>query len=180
MRITRWGEYGILCCLYLARRFNDGPIGASEIAQTQSIPIKYAQQILHRLRRGGVIKSVRGPHGGFLLAREPMQVNLKEILYAAEGDTFELVCESDPIQHQFCTNKGSCALSAVWRDLKGAVDGVLSESTLASMMSLQDKAVTVEKTTTIEQPGVDGQIVQPGQSIVTRIGSEARFTTPGQ
>ncbi len=157
MRITRWGEYGILCCLYLARRYNDGPIGASEIAQTQSIPIKYAQQILHRLRRGGVIKSVRGPHGGFLLAREPVRVSLKDILYAAEGDTFEVVCDADPIQHQNCSNKDACSLHAVWQDLKSSVDQVLSAATLATMIG-EPTAAT-------------------GQEVLTRIGSENRFSS---
>ena len=156
MRITRWGEYGILCCLYLAHRFNDGPIGASEIAQTQSIPIKYAQQILHRLRRGGVIKSVRGPHGGFLLSRDPTQVNIKEILYAAEGDTFELVCTSDPISHQFCSNTESCTLGAVWRDVKSAVDRVLEGASLSSMITKQYQASSE-------------------QSVVSRIGTDARY-----
>ena len=138
MRITRWGEYGILCCLYLARRFNDGPIGASDIAKTQSIPIKYAQQILHRLRRGGVIRSVRGPHGGFLLSREPSLVNLKDIIFAAEGDTFEVVCQSDPIHHQFCENKSACCLGSIWQEMKSAIDRVLQSATLSSLLAKEE------------------------------------------
>jgi len=135
MRITRWGEYGILCCLYLAQRFPEaGAVGAAEIASTQNIPIKYAQQILHRLRRGGVIKSVRGPHGGFLLSREPMNINLKDVLYAAEGDTFEIICENDPVIHPNCACSEQCALHLVWTDLKSAVNQVLEGRTLATMI----------------------------------------------
>ena len=138
MRITRWGEYGILCCLHLAKNGADQAIGASEIARTQSIPIKYAQQILHRLRKGGVIKSIRGPRGGFLLTRTPDKINLKEILYAAEGGTFKVMCEVDPIRHpQRCDPESSCCLRFVWQDLKRAIDAVLEEKTLALLMDKQ-------------------------------------------
>jgi len=137
MRITRWGEYGVLCCLYLAQRYKDGAVGAADIAKAQAIPLKYAQQILHRLRRGGVIKSVRGPHGGFLLARDPASINLKEIMNAAEGDTFQVICESDPLNHQLCTSKGDCRLADVWKGLKAAVDSVLQRHSLASLANGQ-------------------------------------------
>ena len=135
MRITRWGEYGILCCLYLAQRGSEQPVGAAEIAKTQSIPIKYAQQILHRLRKGGVIKSVRGPHGGFLLSKQAAQISLKDILYAAEGNTFQVICDEDPLSHHLCQSKENCGLHDVWCHLKESIDEVLSQRSLASLMN---------------------------------------------
>ncbi|RIL08293.1 MAG: hypothetical protein DCC75_09280 [Proteobacteria bacterium] len=136
MRITRWGEYGILCSLYLARRYGSEPIGASEIAEAHLLPLQYAQQILHRLRKGGIINSTRGPHGGFTLSKDPSLINLKEILYAAEGDTFEVICESDPVYPHECSFKVDCGLKFVWRDLKGAVDTLLESRTLAQVLAL--------------------------------------------
>lgn len=133
MRITRWGEYGILCCMYLARRLvppgeasGGAAVGASEIADQQGIPTQYAQQILHRLRKGGVIKSVRGPHGGFLLNRPPEQINLYEILLAAEGHTFELICENDPIYPETCNP------AAIEKAIDNSADQSASDNSSAS------------------------------------------------
>ena len=135
MRITRWGEYGILCCLYLASKHEDNhALGAAEIAESQNIPLQYAQQILHRLRKGGIIKSSRGPHGGFRLAKGPEDTNLKDVLYAAEGTTLEVICQTDPVYPNLCSSASACGLKDVWMDLKQAIDQVLEKQTLAIIM----------------------------------------------
>lgn len=138
MRVTKWGEYGILCSLYLARKQHEGPVGASEIADAQQIPLQYAQQILQRLRKGEIIKSARGPKGGYALTRSPELTTLKDILYAAEGDTFEVLCESQPIYNELCDSR-NCGLKTVWVDLKRAVDDLLAQRTLAGVMALEQR-----------------------------------------
>jgi len=179
MRITRWGEYGILCCLYLAldeRKFlGDVPpstgsaenqssagitsaaslrkesagsgnttstaVGAAEIAENQGIPTQYAQQILHRLRKGGVIKSVRGPKGGFLLARPANEISLHQILLSAEGQTFELICENDPVHEQACVHADSCGLRNIWEELQGTINSFLSSRSLASVLEIHPSII---------------------------------------
>ena len=138
MRVTKWGEYGILCSLYLAKKQQDGPIGASEIAESQQIPLQYTQQILQRLRKGQIIKSIRGPKGGYALSRPPEETTLKDILYAAEGDTFEVLCESHPIYNELCESR-NCGLKSVWIELKRAVDELLEQRTLARVMELEQR-----------------------------------------
>ncbi len=130
MRVTRWGEFGILCSLYLARKGENEAVGAAEIAEKQSIPIQYTQQILQRLRKGGIIKSVRGPKGGYALVRSPIETTLKDILYAAEGETFEVICESDPVYTEKCEGR-VCGLRSVWTELRTVVDDFLSKRSLA-------------------------------------------------
>jgi Rrf2 family iron-sulfur cluster assembly transcriptional regulator len=137
MRVTRWGEYGILCSLYLARNHDHGAVGAAEIAESQGIPLQYTQQILHRLRKGGVIASVRGPHGGYRLTKSPQETNLKEILYAAEGDTLELICDSNPVYGSCHEADRSCSLRDVWHDLKVSIDEMLTSRTLATLLAKQ-------------------------------------------
>lgn len=139
MRVTKWGEYGILCSLYLARNSSRGAVGASEISEAQSIPLQYTQQILQRLRKGGIIESERGPHGGYKLSRTPQETNLKEILYAAEGDTFQVICDADPIYPDKC-GTDPCGLHDVWNDLKAAVDELLSSRTLAWVLERESQA----------------------------------------
>lgn len=137
MRATKWGEYGVLCSVYLASRYKENPesaVGATEIADSQRIPVQYTQQILQRLRKGDIIESVRGPKGGYRITRPPSLINMKEILYAAEGDTFEVICDSSPIYEGLCNQGFSCALKEVWRDLKVAIDELLEKRTLELLL----------------------------------------------
>ena len=134
MRITKWGEYGILCSAYLATKHGTGgAASAAEIGEAQNIPLQYTQQILHRLRKGGVIKSLRGPHGGFILAKSPAETTLKDILYAAEGKTFELICDAHPLTPGVCDADSDCGLKHVWEELRDSIDALLNERNLASI-----------------------------------------------
>ncbi|MCB0353846.1 MAG: Rrf2 family transcriptional regulator [Bdellovibrionales bacterium] len=143
MGVTKWGGYGVLCSLYLASRFHrdqEEAIGASEIAEAQLIPVQYTQQILQRLRKGEIIESVRGPKGGYRLTRQPIEITLKEILYAAEGDTFEVICDSGPIYDGLCNQGFVCALKDIWRDLKSSIDQFLDKQTLESLYLRQQQS----------------------------------------
>jgi Rrf2 family protein len=141
MRVTKWGECGILCSIYLAQKYGHGPVGATEIAESQGLDVQYTQQILQRLRKGGVILSERGPRGGYQLAREPFKVTLKEILYATEGDTFQIICDHSPIHHNpetgsQCATKESCGLHGVWQELREAIDQLLEQRTLHDLVQI--------------------------------------------
>ncbi len=132
MRITQWGEYGVHFAVYLARRSRDASttVGAAEIAEAQRIDLQYAQQILRRLRQGGIIESVRGPQGGYRLKRPPHEITLLEILLATEGETFELVCDAKPLSAESCHPATSCGLRKIWSELRAHVDEFLKAHTL--------------------------------------------------
>ena len=139
MRVTKWGECGILCSLYLAERYGAPPVGAAEIAETQGLDLPYTQQILQKLRKGDVIESARGPKGGYTLQRKPDQITLKQILYAVEGDTFQIICDHHPLHPDalhptLCATRESCGLHGVWQDLRAAIDKLLEERTLADLL----------------------------------------------
>ena len=135
MHITQWGEYGIHCAVYIAHRHVQGvhTVGAAEIAQAQGIALQYAQQILLRLRRGGVIDSVRGPQGGYRLAKAAKEISLYDILLATEGDTFEIICDNKPINLERCCSGNHCELRTLWRDLREHVDSFFSRYNLAEL-----------------------------------------------
>jgi Rrf2 family protein len=142
MRVTKWGECGILCSLYVARRYGSAPVGAIEIANSQGLDLQYTQQVLQRLRKGGVIESSRGPHGGYLLARPPHETTLKAILYATEGATFQIICDYAPIHptsdnSAICSTKESCSLHGVWQELQYAIDELLRNKTLADLLAAE-------------------------------------------
>lgn len=86
MKITARAEYASLAVLELGMRFNSGQVQAKEIADRQQIPLKFLEQILIQLRNAGLIRSIRGASGGYLLARPPDQISLKDVVEAVEGE----------------------------------------------------------------------------------------------
>jgi Rrf2 family transcriptional regulator, cysteine metabolism repressor len=86
MKITARAEYASVAVLELALHFNSGQIQAKEIADRQNIPLKFLEQILIQLRNSGLVKSVRGAAGGYLLAQPPDRISLKNVVEAVEGE----------------------------------------------------------------------------------------------
>ncbi len=137
MRITQWGEYGILISAYLAFKQHHEArlvIGAAEIAAAQEIALQYAQQILLRLRDGGIVKSVRGPHGGYSLAKPLEEISLLDVLVAAEGESLEVICSCRPLALDRCKEGHSCFLQDVWLGLKRSIDSYLESLSLAAVV----------------------------------------------
>jgi Rrf2 family iron-sulfur cluster assembly transcriptional regulator len=131
-----------LCALYLAKHHGEGATGAVEIAESQGLDLNYTQQILQRLRKGGLVESERGPKGGYRLSRAPQLVTLRDILYATEGDTFQIICDHSPIHPSSsgstqCSTKETCGLHTVWQELRGAIDKLLEERSLADLLRAQ-------------------------------------------
>ena len=86
-----------------------------------------------------MIESARGPKGGYTLQRKPDQITLKQILYAVEGDTFQIICDHHPLHPDalhptLCATRESCGLHGVWQDLRAAIDKLLEERTLADLL----------------------------------------------
>ena len=140
MRITKWGECAVLCCIQLARTQGSGTVGTAQVASQLGLDLQYIHQVLHRLKKGGVVVSERGPRGGYRLAKDAHEISLRNILYAAEGDTFELICDhapvfADPKSSQFCGPDSSCQLRHVWRELRSEIDIILENRKLSDLAS---------------------------------------------
>lgn len=135
MRITQWGEYGIHCSLFLTAEHYAGrsAVTASDIAQAQGIALSYAQQILFRLKNGGVIESSRGAHGGYRLARAAAEITVHDILLAVEGHSLEILCDSKPIHPERCAEEMPCGLRTFWFEFREHVNDFLRNHTLESL-----------------------------------------------
>ena len=140
MRITTWAEYGVICALHLAKRSGDGLVSGREIAEREHLPPDYAEQILLRLRRAGIVTSSRGARGGYALARPADQITLREILAASELVTFDLHCESHPIDAARCSASHNCSIRPVWQMLQQRIDEVLEGVCLADLLE-EERAV---------------------------------------
>ena len=98
MRITTWTEYSLIISSHLARRIVSGsqPVAARELAESERLPADYVEQILLRLRRAGLVESVRGAKGGYLLARPASDITVHDVMSASEHQTFEVNCDTPP------------------------------------------------------------------------------------
>lgn len=147
MRITTWAEYGVICALHLARRVADngassGPVTGRDIAARESLPADYVEQILLRLRRADVIRSVRGARGGYMLSRPAVNITIRDVIHASELETFNLHCVSHPIGDR-CSASHTCSIRPVWLLLQQKIDHVLDSVTLADL--LQDEPTVRER-----------------------------------
>lgn len=139
MRITTWAEYGLIVAVHLARHGNERPVPAREIAEREGLPPDYVEQILLKLRRAGLVTSVRGAHGGYYLARPAPEVSVRDVLDAAENRTFEVNCDSYPINAQRCSSETGCSIRPVWRELQRRVDEFLESVSLADLLASEEK-----------------------------------------
>ena len=108
MRITTLAEYGVICALHLAKRSDEGPITGREIAAVERLPVDYVEQILLRLRRANIVRSTRGAHGGYALARPAADISIRDVIAASEQTTFDLHCVSHPVEEERCSSAHNC------------------------------------------------------------------------
>jgi len=134
MRITTWAEYGVICALHLAKRTAEGAVTGRDIAAREALPSDYVEQILLRLRRAGIVSSTRGARGGYALARPASAITVREIITAAELVTFDVHCESHPIDEVRCSSSHECSIRPVWMMLQQRIDEVLDGVFLADLL----------------------------------------------
>lgn len=128
-------EYAILALLELAIHYQSGePLQIRQIAAQQNIPDRYLEQLLATLRRGGLVKSLRGSKGGYLLAREPWKITLYEVLGCVEGLDKVQTCEEDTRPK---TVDGG-VVEEIWQEARQAANSVFQNYTLADLCEKRD------------------------------------------
>ena len=125
-------DYGAHAVIELARRYGQGPVQCAEIAASQKIPEAYLDQLLSGLRRVGIVRSVRGPHGGHELARDPRQLTLGNVVTALEGPV---------VPHEFVhsplSDPDACAVRNAWLEAAQASQDVLERTTIQELLEQQ-------------------------------------------
>ena len=135
MRLTTKSEYGLICLKYLSEHSNGHPVSVTEISEHEHLPKDYVEQIFLRLRRGGIISSLKGSQGGFILAKTPSEISVKEILEALEGDIFEVFCEPRMREKIVCEHYYSaCSIRPVWYRLRDLIDQFFQGITLEMLL----------------------------------------------
>lgn len=126
MKLSTMARYGLRAMSYLSVKENESPICVNDIASCQNIPVTFLEQILVKLRRGGLLESVRGAQGGYKLARNSSQITISEILCALNEPVIWGECQTE----KGCENVLTCPTFNLWQRVKSAVDNILTNTTL--------------------------------------------------
>jgi len=132
MRITYKGDYALKTILDLAMHYGEGPVGINGLASRADIPIKFLEQILLDLKRGGFVESRRGKVGGYLLARAPFQIKLGEVIRFIDGPIEPVACVRK--NYKDCHDVNSCVLRRVWRQVAGATIEIVDNITYEDLV----------------------------------------------
>ena len=136
MKLSTKGRYAVMAMVDLAMHSDNKPISLADIADRQEISLSYLEQLFAKLRRGGLVRSVRGPGGGYLLAREDIETRISDIILAVD----------EPIRATRCTpgqpfgcriNKSRCMTHDLWEELGNQIYLYLSSVTVADVVNKQ-------------------------------------------
>jgi Rrf2 family protein len=131
--------------LELALEYGKAPLQIKVIAEREDISNKYLEQLIAMLKASGLVRSIRGPRGGYMLAKPPEEIQLKDIFLTLEGPMVPAECldhpEYCPRCSDYCPRCSDCATREIWQELQNAVFGVLESVTLADLVerSLRSK-----------------------------------------
>jgi len=144
MRLTTQSEYALVGLRALCQGANGKPLSINTIATQEKMSKDYVEQLFLKLKRAGIVQSVKGAHGGYLLSRDPAQITIRQVIEALEGGAiYEAFCSPEVKENIVCTHSVHCSLRPVWRKLKELIDGFFSKITLATLLK-DENAVTQE------------------------------------
>ena len=130
-QLSTKGRYGTRLMYQLALQYGKGPILLKDIAKVEDLTIKYLEHIVPLLKSANLIRSVRGPQGGYQLTKAPDKINLKDILKNLEGDIAPVGCVSFP---EICDRTESCPAREVWCRLEDQISDTLQNISLKDMV----------------------------------------------
>jgi Rrf2 family protein len=142
MKLSTRGRYGVRLMLELALHYGEGPVLLKDIAERQGISEKYLWQLINPLKTTGLVNSLRGSRGGYVLGKAPEAISLKEILRILEGSLCLVDCVDDP---SLCERSPFCISREIWGEASRGMQQTLAETTLATMVAKQKAKGNDEK-----------------------------------
>jgi len=140
MKLSSQEEYGLRCLLQLARAGAGAALTIAEMSEREGISAPNVAKIMRILRRAGLVRSTRGKSGGYHLARPAAEVRALDVLAALGGRLFDPgFCDRHAGVEAHCLNTRDCSIRPVLRGLQDAVDQVLEELTLASLLASESE-----------------------------------------
>jgi len=132
MKITYKGDYALKTILDLSVHYGDAPVTSHDLAERIDAPVKFLEQILLELKKGGFIVSKRGNVGGYLLSRSPAGITVGEVIRHIDGPLEPIACVNG--NYCGCVDIGSCVFKKIWQDVAAATSGIVDNVTFADLL----------------------------------------------
>ena len=132
LRLSTRGQYGVRAMYEIARGYPVQPVTIKEIAENQDVSVAYLEQILNKLRKAGLIKSVKGPGGGYLLSTGPEKISIASIVSELEGPVAITSCLNPD---EGCVRVDNCVTHLLWEALGEQIEAFLKTITLKNLVS---------------------------------------------
>ena len=152
MRLSTKSRYGLRALFDIAYHCGGMPAQIQDISRRQQISPRYLEQIFQSLKKAGILKSKRGPQGGYCLARQPDQITVLEILNATEQDVLLVDCIGASTRKRSkrkveCPFEGACVTQSIWEEANSLLSNLFSNLTLQSLCQRgQDLGIKSEQT----------------------------------
>ncbi|WP_291579133.1 RrF2 family transcriptional regulator [Clostridium sp. UBA6640] len=130
MKLSTKGRYGVKAMVELAIHYGKEPVSIKTISERQNISEYYLEQLFSTLRKSGLIKSIRGAMGGYVLGKAPDEIRIYDILEVLEGPIEISHC----LETESCNNIDCCATRLVWKKIKDSIDNVTMSITLKDIV----------------------------------------------
>lgn len=146
MGISTKSTYGIRAMFELALHYGRSPVSVAYISERENISIPYLEQLLGKLRRKGLVKSVRGPKGGYILAKKPKKITIGDIVHVLDGEITPIHCVvNNTFKTKSCKMIDRCVTKTVWKKLRDGVGDLLNSVTLKDLC-VDAKKVGIDRT----------------------------------
>ena len=131
MKLSTRSRYGARILVDLARHNGQGPVQIGEISKRQDISVKYLEQLIRPLKQASMVTSVRGPKGGHMLAKDPADITLGQIVRLFEGQAELVECISNPEQ---CNMADDCQVRLAWKEATRVLYEKLDSTTISDLI----------------------------------------------
>ena len=140
MKLTTKGRYAVMAMADLALFKDKGPISLTDISLRQNISLSYLEQLFAKLKNGKLVKSVRGPSGGYVLDKNPKEIKLSNIIFAVDEKVKTLNCKKD--SKKGCNGKNTkCITHNLWDDLEQHINTFFENKSLSDLLKQNNRSV---------------------------------------
>ncbi len=143
MKVSQRATYGIMAAVDLALNAKEAPIQARSIARRQGIPVRFLEQVLHAMKKAGLVESQRGAQGGYLLVPQPATLSIADIVEALEGPVLHRSFPSAASRRH--VSRPEMLLGDVWAEVEQAERKVLESITVEQLAGRQ-RAIDAQRT----------------------------------
>ena len=141
MRLTSKGRYAVTAMLDVALHAEQGPVPLADISERQAISLSYLEQLFSRLRKQGLVASVRGPGGGYRLGKPANEISIGQVIAAVNESVDATRCHGQ----NGCQGGIQCLTHSLWRDLSDRISNFLDEITLGELVSQSEVKRVAER-----------------------------------